>query len=111
MKDGADHLLTVTYDNHSLAICPVRAVEQHIQIGTAVGWDMTKEYMFRTITGGPGMLKTHRGTFLLPADQITQDLQPYAAVAEVPRYFSLQFFRFGGAISQELAGESLASII
>lgn len=42
MEDGADNLLTVTYDNHSLAICPVRAVEQHIRIGTAVGWDMTK---------------------------------------------------------------------
>ena len=36
MRDGADHILS-TYDNHSLAICPVRAVEQYIQVGTAAG--------------------------------------------------------------------------
>ena len=32
MRDGADHLLTITYDNQSLAICPVRAVEQYIEM-------------------------------------------------------------------------------
>ena len=53
MRDGADHLLTAAYDNKSLAICPVRAVEQYIQIGSAVGWDMTKGYLFPTISTGP----------------------------------------------------------
>ena len=37
MRDGADHLLAITYYNQWLAICLVRAVEQCMQIGTAAG--------------------------------------------------------------------------
>ena len=58
MRDGADHLLTITYDNQSLMICPVRAVEQYIQIVTAAGWDMTKGYLFPIITEGNGEART-----------------------------------------------------
>ena len=37
MRDGADHLLAITYYNQWLATCLVRTVEQRMQIGTAAG--------------------------------------------------------------------------
>ena len=40
-RDGADHTLTVPYDEEYVAVCPVRAVTQLIDIGNSVGWDMT----------------------------------------------------------------------
>ena len=40
-RDGADHILTVPYDEEYVAVCPVRAVTQLIDIGKGVGWDMT----------------------------------------------------------------------
>lgn len=40
MGEGADNLLTVTYYDG--------------QFGTAVGWDMAKEYLFLTIVDGLG---------------------------------------------------------
>lgn len=54
MRDGADHLLTVAYGKQSWETCQERAVEQYIQIGSAMGWDMIKGYLFPTITDGTG---------------------------------------------------------
>ena len=36
-RDGADHILTVPYDEEYVAVCPVRAVTQLIDIGKGVG--------------------------------------------------------------------------
>ena len=41
MRDGADHLMTVEYDTKRMTKCPIRAVEQYIAVGTALGWNMT----------------------------------------------------------------------
>ena len=75
MRDGADHLLINTYDNQSLTICPVRAIEQYIQIRTAAVWDMTKGYLFPTITDGNGEAGPRRGTSPLSAAQMNKDLK------------------------------------
>lgn len=53
MRNGADHLLTVGYDNSCLSTCPVLAVEQFVAEGSAIGWDMTKGYLFPTISAAP----------------------------------------------------------
>ena len=45
-RDGADHILTVPYDEAYLAICSVRAVTQLIYIDKVVGWDMAGGYLF-----------------------------------------------------------------
>ena len=111
MRDGADHLMTVAYDNKSLATCPVRAVEQYVQIGSAVGWDMTKGYLFPTITAGAGRTGPRRGTSPISAAQMTRALKTYARAAGERQDFSMHSFRSGGAISQALAGENLTSIM
>ena len=111
MRDGADHLLTIAYDNQSLAICPVRAVEQYIRIGSAVGWDMTKGYLFPTITPGTGKSGPRRGTSPLSAAQMTRSLKTYAIAAGERGEFSMHSFRSGGAISQALAGDDITSIM
>ena len=46
MRDGADHLMTVEYDTKRMTTCPIRAVEQYIAVGTALGWNMTQGYIF-----------------------------------------------------------------
>ena len=46
MRDGADYLMTVEYDTKRMTTCPV---EQYIAEGTALGWNMTKGYLFSRI--------------------------------------------------------------
>ena len=63
MRDGADHLMTVEYDTKRMTTCPIRAAEQYIAVGTALGWNMTQGYLFprisrRTNTGAPIRRKT-----------------------------------------------------
>ena len=96
MRDRADHLLTTTYDNQSFAICPVRDVEQYIQIGTAAGWDMTKGYLFPTITDGNGEAGPRRGTSPLSAAQMTKGLKSYTVAEGISQDFPMHSFRSGG---------------
>ena len=53
MRDSAGHLMAVEYDTKGMATCPVRAVEQYIAIGTALGWSMTQGYLFRRSSRRP----------------------------------------------------------
>ena len=50
MRDGADHLMTVEYDTKRMTTCSIRAVEQYIAVGTALGWNMTQGYLFPRIS-------------------------------------------------------------
>ena len=50
MRDGADHLMTVEYDTKRMTTCPIRAVEQYIAVGTALGWNITQGYLFPRIS-------------------------------------------------------------
>ena len=49
-RDGADHILTVPYDEEYVAVCPVRSVTQLMDIGKGVGWDMTGGYLLSEIS-------------------------------------------------------------
>ena len=46
MWDGADHLMAVEYSTNWMATCGMRAFEQYIGVGTALGWNITEEYIF-----------------------------------------------------------------
>lgn len=111
LRDWADHLLVVAYDNQYLATCPVRAIEQYIRIGSAVGWDIIKGYMFITIMNGKERPAPRRGASRLSAAQRMKAMKSYAQAAGVRQEFILHSFRSGGAIAQALAGENLASIM
>ena len=53
MRDGADHLMTVEYDTKRMTTCPIKAGEQYIVVGTALGWNMTQGYLFPRISRRP----------------------------------------------------------
>ena len=111
LRSGADHLLTVSYDQQCWATCPVRAVEQFVATGTASGWDMTKGYLFLTISPGKSVVLPVRGSRPVSAPQMTTALKAYAVAAGERGEYSMHFFRSAGAISQVLAGENLQSIM
>ena len=50
MRDGADHLVSVVYNLECLVTCLVMAVEQLIAVGSAMGWDMTRGYVFPSVS-------------------------------------------------------------
>ena len=72
---------------------------------------MTNGYLFPTITNGNEEAGPRRETSPLSAAQMTKGLKLYAAAAGMRQDFSMHSFRSGGAISQALAGETLASIV
>ena len=45
--------MTVEYDTKRMTTCPIRAVEQYIAVGTALGWNMTQGYLFPRISRRP----------------------------------------------------------
>ena len=50
MKDGADHLISVAYNHECSAPSPVTAGEQLIAVGSAMAWDLTRGYLFPSIS-------------------------------------------------------------
>lgn len=44
MRAGADNLITVPFDDKHLETCFIGAVEQWVELGEFVGWDMKKGY-------------------------------------------------------------------
>ena len=111
LRSGADHLLTVSYDQQYWATCPVRAVEQFVATGTAYGWDMSKRYLYSTISPGNSGGLPIRGLRPISAPQMTIALKAYAIAAGEREEYSMHSFRFDWAISQALAEENLRSII
>ena len=50
MRDGADHLISVAYNHECLATCPVTAVEQFISVVLVMGRDVSRGYLFPSIS-------------------------------------------------------------
>ena len=111
MRDGADHLLTIPYDEQHPDTCAIRAVEQWIAVGNFAGWDMDKGYLFPTITTVGESGEPVRGAHPLSASQMTSFLKQSAAAAGVEGDFSMHSFRSGGAVSRALAGDDLSTIM
>ena len=110
-RDGADHIITVPYDDVDIPLCPIRAVEEFVRVGKYLEWEMTKGYLFPTISPGTNGRKPVRGTTVVSAQFMSAALKRYAKEAGHTQEFSLHSFRSGGAISRALAGDSLSSIM
>ena len=80
MRDGADHLMTVEYDIKRMTTCPIRAIEQYIAVGTALGWNMTQGYLFPRISRRPNTGAPIRGGRRLYQHQIRQRRSNYTRV-------------------------------
>lgn len=109
-RDGADHILTIPYDDEYVAICPVRAVERLVEIGKRVGWDTTSGFLFSDISekaqgGAP------RGSLPVTTSKMSEALKRYAKAVGETQGFSLHSFRSGGAVTRALAGDSLSTIM
>ena len=96
MRDGADDLMTV--DTKRMTTCPVRAVEQYIAVGTALGWNMTQGYHFPRISRRP-----NTGT-PISAPDLTKALKVHARNVGERTAFTMHSFLSGGAITRALAG-------
>lgn len=110
LRSGADHVLSVPYEGDYVSVCPVRAVEQLVEVGKTAGWDMTSGYLFSEILPSRDGTAT-RGSTPVTAPKMSAALKRYASEAGVEGDFSLHSFRSGGAISRALAGDSLSSIM
>lgn len=110
-RDGADHIITVPYDEKDISICPVRAVEQWISIATHVGWDMTSGYVFPEISQKDNTRIPIREKKGVTAQSMTLELKKHAQRAGERQDFTLHSFRSGGAITRALAGDSLETIM
>ena len=111
MRDGADHLMTVEYNIKCMATCPIRAVEQYVAVGTALGWDMTTGYLFskiskQRITGTPVRVNTP-----MSAPDITKVQKARARGAGERGSFTMHSFRSGGALTRAIEGEDLPTVM
>ena len=110
MRDGADHLISVAYNHDCLGTCPVTAVEQLVAIGSAIGWDMTRGYLFPSISRDAEGGAPIRGKALMSAAEMTHALKSHARAEGEKADLSMLSFRSGGAITRALRGEDISSI-
>ena len=107
MRDG--HLVLVAYNHECLATCPITAVEQLIAVGSAMGWDMTRGYIFPSISRDAESGAPIRGKAPMSAARMTHALRSHARAAGKKAAFSIHSFRSGEAITRALRGEDLSS--
>ena len=96
IRDGADHLISVAYNHECLATCPVTTVEQLIAIGSAIGWDMTRGYLFPSISRDAEGGAPIRGKVPMSAAEMTHALKNHARAAGEKADFSMHSSRSGG---------------
>ena len=111
MRDGANHLMTVEYDTKRMTTCPIRAVEQYIAVGTALGWNMTQGYLFPRISRRPNAGAPIRGKTPISAPDMTKALKVHAREAGERTAFTMHSFRSGGALTRVLTGEDLPTVM
>ena len=111
MRDGADHLMTVEYGTKRMTTCPIRAVEQYIAVGTALGWNMTQGYLFPRISRRPNTGAPIRGKAPISAPDMTKALKVHVRNAGERTAFTMHSFRSAGALKRALAGEDLPLIM
>ena len=78
LRDSTDHLMTVEYDTKRMARCSVRAAEQYIAVGTALGWNMTDGYLFPRIFRQPNAGTPIRRKTPILAPDMTKELKVHA---------------------------------
>ena len=93
-----------------MAVCPVRAVTQLVDIGKGVGWDMTGGYLFSEISCGRDG-RPIGGSLPISAAKMSTSLKKCARAAGETQEFSLHSFRSVGALTRALAGDSLSTVM
>ena len=111
MRDGVDHLMTVEYDTKRMTTCPIRAIEQYIAVGTALGWNMRQGYLFPRISRRPNTGAPIKGKTSILAPDTTKALKVHARNAGERTAFTMHSFRSGGALTRALTGEDLPLVI
>ena len=111
MRNGADHLMTVEYNTKCMSTCPIRAVERYIAVGTALGWNMTRGYLFSRISQQSATGAPVRGKSPISAAEMTKALKGYASAAGERAGFTMHSFRSGGALTRAIEGEELSTIM
>ena len=111
MRDGADPLMTVEYGTKRMTTLPIRAVEQYIAVGTALGWNMTQGYLFPRISRRPNTGAPIRGKTSKSAADMTKALKVHGRNARERTAFTMHSFRPRGALTRALAGEDLPTIM
>ena len=96
MRDGADHLISVAYNHEFLGTCSVTAVEQLVAIESAIGWDMTRGYLFPRISRGVEGGAPIRGKAPMSAAEMTHALKSHARAEGEKADLSMLSFRSGG---------------
>ena len=103
--------MTVEYDTKRMTICPIRAVEQYIAVGTAPGWNMTQGYLFPRISRQPNTGAPIRGKMPKSALDVTKVLKVHARNAGERTAFIMHSFRSGGVLTRPLEGEALPTVM
>ena len=111
IRDDADHLTTVEYDTRCITTSPVRAVEQYIQIGTALGWNMTQGYLFPRSSRRPNTRTPIGGKTPISAPDMTKVLKVHARNAGERTTFTLHSFRSERPLTRALAGKDLPTVM
>ena len=101
MRDGADHVTIVEHDTKRMATRPIRAVEQYIAAGTALG-----TFSRRLNTGTP-----IRGKTPISASDMTKALKGHALNTGERTAFTMHYFRSGGAPIRALVRENLPTVM
>ena len=81
MKDGADHLTTVAYNHECLATFLVTAAKQLIAVGSAIDWNVTRGYLFLSISRDAEGRAPIRGKAPMSAAGMTHALKNHARAA------------------------------
>ena len=110
-ENGADHLMTVEYDTKRMTTCPIRAGEQYIAVGTALGWNITRGYLFPRISQRPNTGAPIKGKTPILAPDMTKALKVHARNAGERTAFTMHYFKSGGALTRDLAGEDLPTVM
>ena len=111
MRDGADHLMTVEYDTNRMITCPIRAVEQYIAVGTALGWSIAQGYLFPRISRQPNTEAPIRWKTPISALDMTKVLKVHARNAGERTAFTMHSLRSEGLLTRALAGEDLPTVM
>ena len=96
IRGGGDYLISVAYNHECLATYPVKAVEHLITVGSVIGWDMTRGYLFPSIARDAEGGAPIRRKASMSAAEMTHALKSHARATGEKADFSMHSFRSGG---------------
>jgi hypothetical protein len=105
LRDGDQNVFGIRR-NAQTKICPVRAIEQYIQVAREIGVDLTHGYLFRPTTLTKGIQDSPLNTSTAEAR-----LKHYLKEMHMDDGETLHGFRSGCAITLALTGADLSEIM